>query len=386
MKRREFIAKSTTALASFAALKANAAPCPPGALAVDAQTPVTTPCAFDEHTDWQNRISGPDVVWHHNFETAAEVNRFRWRNGVGNDPDDVSMPNRCRWASGGFAGGGVLELHHGANEPDPPDWWRPTSPLLAGSNGRSTDDPGASGTITRRSFNPTDGGNQTNNFGEFGYYGHASYHTGSVFDGTEFYFQVRVKRDSARRSAGQPDGGKLFYFANTWQAYSNQQIITENLDTVNGDSTRRNYFSMNRSGGQPLEGDSSLGGQPGTSVGTIGDGTCRFSSGDARLGNCWSWPDDAWVTVLFRVRPGLDEGSDTLVEVFVAELGETAYRRIWSQSTVDLPYSSGHAFGINAILATAYNNFAQGNVIQVAYTDRLTQMILSKGFIPCPTV
>lgn len=57
--------------------------------------------------DWAARISGPGVVWYHNFDNAAEVNQFLWSSGYGGGND----PNRN--------GTGAPYVTHQPSESDP---------------------------------------------------------------------------------------------------------------------------------------------------------------------------------------------------------------------------------------------------------------------------
>ncbi len=142
MDRRSFIKTGAGVVGGLVTGLADAQvkPCPPPSISVDSGSAVSTSCNIGTAADWQSRISGPGVVWYHDFETAAEVNAFRWSPGYqgGNDPNDVSQPNRTRWVAGdGFAGGGCLELWRTTGSGDGPDWWRPLSPLSAPGNGKS---------------------------------------------------------------------------------------------------------------------------------------------------------------------------------------------------------------------------------------------------------
>lgn len=346
-----------------------------------------------EEECWESRISGPGVVWYHNFDSAAEVNAFRWSAGFGggNDPNDIDSPGYLSWISNdGFAGGGCMQrIRDAGTTENVSDWWRPFSPFAAPGNGRTTDDPGANNTIAVQGWAPTSGGSQTNNYPDRGYYGNATYHTGSVFDGTEYWLQVRVKMDPNRAASNNPEQGKLFYFTRTDASLTNQEIVTFSAGTI---ASGRNYFGMYRSGGATLSGDAggsaTVGDQVGGSIGLIGEPTsraiCRFNNTDGKRANCWAWPDAAeWVTLLYHIRPGLDSGNDTLIQVFVAEFGDLVYRRIWHQTNVDLPYGAGRPFGHNAVICSSFTN---GLNVGTAFYHRWTQMIFSKEFIPCPKV
>src|SRR5262249_38091603 len=157
MDRRGFIKSGAGVvgglLTGFEA-EAQVKPCPPPSVSIDQGPGVSTSCNVAPAADWQTRISGPDVVWYHNFDTAAEVNQFRWAGGYGRGNDPLlRAPNAATvlaWQpSGGADGGGYMRMFRpaGTGIADSYVWWRQLSPLTGASNGRGVDDPGASGTI-----------------------------------------------------------------------------------------------------------------------------------------------------------------------------------------------------------------------------------------------
>ena len=132
MKRRDFLigATSSTSLMYLKSVRA-AVPCPPilsGAPAVSCST-------IDAEQDWQSRISGPGVVWYHNFESEAEVSRFRWYDGI-NDMDNVGDGTCRHIATDGVTGGGCLEIAIPTGGTAGSTWIRPFSPLTGATNGR----------------------------------------------------------------------------------------------------------------------------------------------------------------------------------------------------------------------------------------------------------
>lgn len=351
--------------------------------------------------DWQSRISGSGVVWYHGFESDNEVNAFRWTPafGSGNDPNasGSAIANLVRriTTDGSDKGTGVscLEIVRPAGSNDGSVWWRPFSPIQGGTttgNGRGAgrNDPGASGTITPRAYTPTSGGNQIAQWNG-GAYSAEPRATGSLYDGQEYYLQARVKIDPNRIAGanGDIDVGKLFYFTRTDRSATDQEIVV-----YSGHKTgSNNYFSMYRSVGPPLWGDppgvAVAGDQPGTQFGTVGDGVCRLDNSGGRLANCWFWPPNEWVTLLWRIRNGTMTGSlgsntarsDTIIEVWAARFGQTSYIKIWSQLNVPLPFDV--LWGHNALICSIYHN---GENMPIQFYHRYDQLIFSKNFIPCP--
>lgn len=325
--------------------------------------------------DWQARIAGPGVVWYHDFRSAAEVDAFRWTNGVGNDPSPESAAaQRCRWIDTDGITGGCLEIMRAAGTVDTASWWRPFSPLVGGSpgNGRDGDDPGA-GRIAPRPWNPANRNELANH--RFGYYMNPEYFDAypDEHDGFGWYLQMRVKIDPMRTAPGQPPGGKTTFFTRNDRSLTSQAIVVESFQP--GAEQGVNYFSMYRSGSPPLEADTpDEGSQPGND-----DGFCSFSTAPR---TCWRW-SGGWDTLLFRVVPGLGGGDvadpSTVIEVLAAHPGERTYTKIWDQQTAALPFDV--VWGHNALLCSGYEN-AQEFAVD-AY-KRWAQIIFSTELIPCP--
>jgi hypothetical protein len=366
MKRREFILGATGSAGTLLLGGANAArPCPPvlaGGGAVSCMT-------GDAEADWQSRIAGPGVVWFHDFRSDAEVDAFRWVGGVGNDPNDLGRPNTVRRNTSDGITGACLEIFRPRGSSEGSVWWRPFSALDTGS-GKPESDPAANGTLAVSSWAPTQGGSQTANW-QPGYYGNSTYHASHPgrFDGTDYYFQCRVKMDPRR--TGEPDGGKLFYFTRTDRSLTDQEIVT--VSGQDGNVSGFNFFSMYRSGSPPLTSDNA------GNENQVGNelGTCDWPG---QIDACWSW-SGGWDTVLYHIVPGRNSNSDTVVEVWAAHPGETTYTKIWDQRNVNLPFDVIEGHG--ALICSGYMN---GQNFGTDFYHRYCQLIFSKNFIPCPQV
>lgn len=234
MKRRDFLAQSMTmACAVLPGLSLAAKPCAPKLLDQDGNPVGAAACGpAGAESDWQSRISGPGVVWCHDFRTAAEVDNFRWAGGHGNDPGDVARPGKCVWNGGdGITGGGCLELIYPVGSSSAPGWWRPFAPMSGASTGRGTDDPAAGGSLQ---LEPWDPANRGENEGfRRAYYANPAYIGASgfsedQFNGSEFWLQFRIKMDPNRYQSGTPSGGKLSFLATTQQTL-NQEIVHQNM-------------------------------------------------------------------------------------------------------------------------------------------------------------
>lgn len=378
MKRRDFIV-GATGTAGLLLLKPGmaATPCPP---TLDGGF---TACpAGDAEADWLARISDPGVVWYHDFRSVDEVDAFRWSTGLpggGNNPDDLaggrSVDTVELDTSDGITGGGCLVVSNKAGTGEGQTWWRQFSPLkgsATASDGRGSgkveDDPGADGTITALDWGPTSGGSQTQNW-DNGFYGHPDFHNAGKFDGHGFWLQMRIKNDPKHLTDQPSSGGKILIFMRAGVSLDARQIVVEAYDPEDG----QNLFSMNRSGGATLEGDTpGLSNQPGSDF-----GFCDFSATGAA--GCWAWSND-WDTYLFHFRPGLGTG-DMLVQIWSARPGQTSYTKIWDQDTAAVGFPVPGEEGYNAFTASCFLNKIP---ITAEIEHKFDQMIFSKNFIPCP--
>jgi hypothetical protein len=357
--------------------------------AVNATT-LTSSVSAALEADWQARIA--NSVWYHDFRSAAEVNQFRWANAYGQDPLDLARPGQTTWVADDGVTGGCLESRHNASgPPNPPEWWRPMCPLTAASNGRGVDDPAANGTLTLRTFSPTDGGDELLDLNNVGQYGPTAHHGDASFDGTEYWLQMRVKISANRATTGSgpsgDEGGKILYFTNTRRSNADQEIVTNSYYEVGSFGEGNNLFQMYRSGGAGLPDE--VGTPNGRQIGgEYNGGVC--TSSPLNSSGCWFWPDDEtsegdgkYVTLLYQIIPGTDSGNNTVVRVWKAEWGETSYTKIWDQSNVDLPYDGDMPRGHNAIICSGYQN-------EISFSEevwhRYAQIIFSKQTIPCPQV
>jgi hypothetical protein len=282
-------------------------------------------------------------------------------------------------------------MHRLAGGREGQDWWLLLSPIVGGTttgNGRGVgnDDPGANGTITRRAYNPTQGGSQISTWPHGGWCGNIQYHNRGGYIAEEIFIQIAVKMDS-RRVQGinhNVDSGKLCYFTRNDKSLTDQEIVpfggTHN--TVD-----KNYFRMYYGGSPSMEsvapGEGVTGSQPGSEF--AGGGLCRLTSGAAGSeANCWFWPLDQWCTVLWRIKYGTMAGilgsknanPNTIVEVYAQKMGEREYTRIWNQQ--NFPLWMDLEYGHNALICSIYHN---ANTM-TPFHQRYDQVAISKDFIP----
>ncbi|MDH3380813.1 MAG: hypothetical protein OEQ39_28195 [Gammaproteobacteria bacterium] len=215
-----------------------------------------------------------------------------------------------------------------------------------------------------------------------GFYGHDSYHSGTTFDGTEFYYQMRIKMDPRRTTAGNTQVGKLFYITFTPYSNCNQEIVTYSGAFSSPGVGEPNYHRMyDGKAYGPLEDSDSLG-RPGQQVGSdLADyGSGAYCDIRSQPGNCWAY-SGGWDTLLYHIVAGRDGSNETHVTVYAAHEGETSYTKIWD-TIVDIVFDSGLPFGWNAIILSDYNNGQENS----EFYHRYDQLIFSRNFIPCPQV
>lgn len=357
--------------------------------------------------DWANRTQGSDVVWHHDFSNANEVNNFRWSNGYGNGNDPQAL---CTDASNPPLTNPVpvqrittdsqmpncMEIIHPNGDNNGTHWWRPMSAFQGGTttgNGRGAGnaDPAAAGRLPVRSFSPVDQGSETRNFGNNAVYGNRTYWgTGGTYDWNELWVSVMIKVDVARTSTSTnqaQDIGKLFWFTRTDSSLGDNEIVVESLRKAGSDPTK-DYFSMYHAGSPSLEDvPSGTGSQPGTQFNTVGDGKCWFDNRSGQLANCWQWPLGQWVTVMWHLKPGTQTGglggtsnNDTLIEVRVCPDGQNKWTTIWNNPSSPMQFDIH--YGWNAIMCSVYHNGG----IMTQFFHRYAKMIFSMGPIPPPQV
>jgi hypothetical protein len=384
-----------------------------GRLSLRTNTLVSTSQTPSDESSWAERSTATGVVWAHNFDTSTEVDQFRWQGGIGNVPVLANSDGNTRWVADGFDGGGCLELNIPTGGTTNSGWWRPFSALTGIGNGTGVDDPAANGTLPLRSWNSASV-NQNSDFRN-GYYGHSVHQAenptwlgqSSVWDGTDFYFQCRVKFSATRFNPSNPPGKLLFLdvTAGTGQ----QEVLVRSPDkkpwlVATGEfdmyTSQGNFYQSYLT--HPQGGNFTSSRQPGGPY----EGTCEIVDGNGGphpIQTCWEYPVDEWVTLLFHITPGRDNNDEGVdwgsqggwlaqvpykdfgIEVWVAREDETEYTKIWNKIDYAWRYDSDghHPPAFNAINASGYMN---GVPAAVGWTQRYTQMIFSKEFIPCPSV
>lgn len=332
--------------------------------------------------DYTLRTSIPGVVWHHDFETDAEVDAFRFSGGYssGNDPDCVASDCGLlrRITSDSITGGGSLEYEYPASRsPRSVYWWRPFAPMNTGS-GKASNDPAASGTLTVRSWAPTDGGSQLSNFAN-GWYGHPDTDDAN-FDGHDFYLQVRVKMDPNRTAGANSsvNTGKFVWLttAEGAQSLSNGEVVVESNGRLGYSSPSENYVDMYSLG---VNGINSFDPLIDASSGT----TAAPWQPNNEDGVDWYY-SGGWDTLLIHHRPGVantTSGADaSRLEIWAQTAGDGDYTKIWDQEFGNSVWEARN--GLQALILGGYQNGS--SAFTSSFYHRFDQVIFSKDFIPAP--
>lgn len=376
--------------------------------------------------DWLARSTTPGVVWAHNFESANEVNAFRHVGGF-NDPGNTGSSTVQWLSSDGFAGGGCVEITTPSSGISAGGWWRPMAAIAAGTNanGKAAADNAANGTVKLRPWNAANTG-ENFNFRQ-GYYAHPSVvaanttwlGTSDPFDGTEFWFQFRVKIQNTRwqgyngpasapLDADRNPPGKLMFIDVTASTHESEIVVySGGPDPVYFNSTYP--FRMYTASGSSA--NSFLTSPQGAGTGSTMQGggpyatTCLIGSDTTGVNACWEWPRAAeWITVLIHVIPGRDNfadrasplaswtNKDTAVEAWVARANDTEYTKVFEDYALawlfgdrdgdGTPYEL-HPAAFNSVCPSAYMN----NVPALAgagWYQRYTQLIFSKDYVRPP--
>jgi hypothetical protein len=331
--------------------------------------------------DLAARESMPNTVWFHNFDSVAELNAFRWMNGVGNDPN-AAGPNAnlaSLLVGQGPCGTNCLQfLYPAGASPQSTFWWRPLAPMNTGS-GKSTNDPAASNTITLRTWNPASS-SATSNFA-FGWYGHSTYANADPthFDGNELWLQIRVKADPRRVGPDDFGGGKFVWFTTAEGANSlsgGEHVFWSfgRGGSAANQGADKNYLrcyvhQVNGIGAfDPLDQE-----EPGTRIQPGSD-----------VAEDWFYSNN-WDTLLFHIRPGVlsttSGANSSRLRVYAAHDGETEYTKIWDQEYGISSYEARN--GLQALILSQFNN---GFDFSQEFWHRYAHPIFSKSYIHPPAV
>jgi hypothetical protein len=266
-------------------------------------------------------------------------------------------------------------------------WWRLMGAFSQANNGKTTPDIGIANGF--KNFD-TDYTAQTvnKNFGRFrgAYWGHSEYKTlygpkwpingydayttnadrvfHDTYVGTEFWIQWRAKITGNRM---ENPNGKMCYLQEVSQA--RQQWFT-NIAPEYRNAQRLNFVNDGQGRNINL-----------ANASTYSEG----SNYQVRL--------NEWVTYMIHLRPGRNLLRETLVDLYVQEPEDTAWRHVMTSPSIDLIYimpsdNVAHPPGYNVFSVLNYANHYEGGgssgASRSTHAIQATQVILSSREIPIP--
>lgn len=370
MNRREFMLISTGASSLLNSYITHAAtPCAPSPVTVNGGTSAKTTCSpANAESDWLARTQSPGVIWAHDFRNPSEVDKFRWVGGWGNDYNSTHS-KYCNYTTADkITGTGCLEITIPTGGIADAGWWRPFSAL-----------PGDIGYTSGPAWDETNRGQ--NEAWDQGYYGHTDYQD-SRFSGTDFYIQFRVKIQGTRIATGNPDG-KLAMIMTTQKTPVHELVMQDRKSRV---------LYMYTGFGSPgpyefLVDPQDMSGNPNSWQPGAYKSTCV--DGQHNAANCWAFPLDEWVTVLFHITPGhgnygdYNGPADNGIEIWAARNGETSYTKVYDKKDYRIQFDSSKPKAWNAFMLSGYMNNVPA---ATGWYHRYTQVIFSRQFIACPMV
>ena len=429
MKRRKFLKISSAGLVAAIApdwVRSQSIPCPPPSIDLSGAGSATTSCGSAE-ADWIARSTGPGVVWAHDFRYKAELDAFNDRGATGT----------AAWnTTDGFGNGKCIDMVIPAGGQAVGSWWRPFSRIAAGNNGLPNDDPGANGTVPLRNDWTFTAGVDSSNPGsswQGGIYCNNAYNPNfggqsvlnpalgaNMFDGSDFYIQLRVKIPAVRwtDSINNSIDGKLFFVSSMRKSNPNQELVIQSQGIWPWDPATpatTNIYRMYTNNGNQFNSFLTSDNVGGTGSNIQPGGLypqCTIGNGTNAKG--WYWPKDQWVTLLIHVTPGhqvVDTNTntfttsaansgcrDTGIQVFTdwnsdTKQRQTTYLKIWDKPNYvwqfgganSAAYPDDSAEGFSGLILSGFMNAgAQGANAGAGWYQRFTQVIFSKQSIPCP--
>jgi hypothetical protein len=447
MLRRQFLIGAASAAGTLLPFAGNGQvlPCGPGSLGAAGGSTASATCPGGASADWLARSTAKSVLWAHDFRADWEVNYFRFRSGVGMDPDAITpavnsqMPaTSVRRSSDGISGGSlefVIDPGYASNWL----WLRPFSPVryatgTGPSNGQAVpDDRGFSSGM--HVLDPYGVAGRKPNGWAWGYVAHAQ--DGAVMgvaDGenrwsgnSEIYLQMVAKMAPERALDSAVADTKVFYFDEAGGDMGDEFV---GMTLRNGGYPSMHFYT-NGGGGDFARVKVPMGSRtryiPQLTGSTERYQTDEYASctvgewnkgGAARAAACWTPPLGQWFTMLFRLVPGpkqqpiaLPAGSNADNVAFDSfdanadgslSVGEQVYSKDLGQFTmvemsVHQPGWAGYrkvltaprqnfnwtdAIGWNALKLTIYT---EGVTTGAPLYHRFAQVIASKSFIAAPT-
>ncbi len=345
----------------------------------------------DAAADWASRISGAGVLWAQRFQSASDVTRWQtstpmagqtFEAGRGIISGDGCM--RQTVAQRASPGDGNAIAWRRPIQPQPGDINQPGVPVGPGTSAIDQWNSALMHGIMHPDYNGVPVGSPAR--------------TGIML-GSELYLQYRVRFSPGHFASGMPYA-KMGYVTCNYQDPS-QEYVWRSTGYLTNKSVPTHYTSWEQMFNSGLEEPQSNGPdlgqkQPGYT------NACTYNN----QSGCWTWPENEWVTVMHRIRPGHQYGSttlsssanngsrDTLIEWFVAPQGQTTWTRIFSKSDFIWAFDNGsqngsdpsgrHPYGFTWMQFNPFTGGVQWAAQPAATWNEFDQVICSLQPIPCP--
>lgn len=382
--------------------------------------------------DYQARISGPGVLWAHRFLSTADIAGYQRSapdSGSVNSAGRTTVydPNIQQFVAGAgvIPGDGALrQVYHGGEDWGGGAWqWRrPLQPFDTDINQPGV--PTLPSTLAPWQY--------FQNHPEVATVMHTDYQVAhgtpsrtGVFLADAIYIQTWMKLSPGRISNDASPDGKCFMLENCYASDEAQFVMNVGPGSA---SAMRLYTNKGSGFNAALEtvqtsGPTSSGRrQPGSQytipsgpyAGQSASNVCISNNRNVAGwdGMCWTFPDDAWVSLLYYWKPGHHAGStasvanaandgarDTTVTVWAATEDEIraglGYTRVhhktdyvWRFSEEERFGSSSAylPFGLQQILLNHFTGGTQWDTSAPTFWHQFDQIICSTQPIPCPAV
>lgn len=324
-------------------------------------------------SDWNARTGGAGVLWAQRFQSSADITRWTY--------SASSLPSPTLETGGLIPGDSVMRQTVPAGGADGARMWsRPIQPQPGDINQPGLTVGAGANWIT--SWNSA-------NHGYISAYANAN--RGRYVLGTDLYFQFRVRFSANRFNAGMSPS-KMLYLSCNYQDPTQELILR---GKGYGSSVINRAFSVYTNfAGAP---NGALGNPQQSSEGTTeqrepgGFPSCTPSA----TGTCYLWDANVWHSCMVHFRPGTHNVADTLLEIYCAKPGDTAYTLVHQKSdyvwlfsdSIAGSDSSLHGFGINYV---SFNPFTGGGGWDATNAEEwyheFDQIICSLQPIACPQV
>lgn len=314
--------------------------------------------------DWNARLATPGLVRAQRFTSAADVNKYRYSNGIGYDPTPApgSIGSNVYFVSNdGVIGDGAMRQDQLSTGNMNTVWWMPFDPALVDGNSLNQENPSAIG------FGPGQG----------------------------FYMQIAIKGNQYGNNNSQGgEGRKMFSVSRTRMTDTDQEIVTVDQFYRGVYSAYQGYGIMASTTGWlqhnpiatgPLAGaDFNL--QPGSTY-AVSPAYCSYQQVNmGNKANCWVIQNNVWVHYLIYVLPSHYQTADGHYTVWAWTHGMPDYAMVIDVPNFAMQYGEDGVHtgvdNLNAMVAWIYDTGSAG--VTSPTSQWYDQILIGTQFIPHP--